>query len=110
MSVLIRVDGRKAIYRSGKWFSSDVALEASLNQLTDQWISTTGGPPIEERDQELAIAAEVANRSGGKVKLHYQSESKRTAAVLFSKRQMKFDFSTTPRRRRAGRAQGATAG
>jgi len=107
MSVLIRVDGRKAIYRSGKWFSSDSELENSLNQLTDQWISATGGPPIEEKDQELAIAAEVANRTGGRVKLHYPSMSKKTAAILFSKRQMTLDFGAPRRRGRAARAQGA---
>lgn len=45
MSVLVRIGNRKAIFRTGVWLCSDPGTETLLNQATESWILSTGGPP-----------------------------------------------------------------
>jgi hypothetical protein len=89
---MIRVGRRKAFFRAGAWRSSDRALEASLNELTQRWLRDTGGPPLKESDQELAIAREMARRTGGRISAHVPSYSQALRRHFFARRQMVFAF------------------
>ena len=93
MSVLVRFGKHKAFLRAGRWVSAHVALEEQLNDETARWLRETGGPPIREIDQERGVAAEMAERFGGKVLLRMRTRSSRSKQAFFELRQLEFDFS-----------------
>lgn len=88
MSVLIRLDGRKAFFRDGAWICADADLEARLNTFTEDWIRATGGPPIQERDPERVVALHVTRALGATVVRHVPSRGDRMRAYFLSRRQM----------------------
>lgn len=92
MSILIRIDGRKAIFRGGVWVASDLSLEARLNTETERWISETGGPPVTDSDPEATCARTIARRVDATVLRHVPSRTSRTREIFFSRRQMKLSF------------------
>lgn len=92
MSVLVRFGKHKAFLRAGLWMSASAALEEKLNQETARWMRETGGPPIREIDQERGVAAEMAQRFGGRILLRMRTRSSRSKQVFFDLRQLEFDF------------------
>ncbi len=92
MSVLVRIGNKKAILRAGQWTCADAEIEKMLNDTTSAWISTTGGPPLGDRDQERTVAREVASRAGGRVLLHLKSNSGASEKYFYNQRQMRLDF------------------
>jgi hypothetical protein len=90
MSVLIRVQGTKAIFRTGAWVSCDPALERDLNLATAVWIEETGGPSLKDRDPERSCAEAVALRVGGVLLRHIPSAGARE--VFLARRQMTLAF------------------
>ncbi|MBM3810669.1 MAG: hypothetical protein FJW20_03425 [Acidimicrobiia bacterium] len=105
MSVLVRVDNRKAILRAGRWVCSDRELESQLNEETSRWISETGGPPIHAADQERTVAKEIAGRFGGRVVLYLKSASGKSEQYFYRQRQLQLDFSSSvPLSRRRAQA------
>jgi hypothetical protein len=92
MSVLIRINGRKAFFRDGAWVCSDRALEARLNAEMEQWIEETGGPLIGARDPEFAAAKEIAARCGGGIVHHVPARGDRGASRFLARRQMTLGF------------------
>jgi hypothetical protein len=96
MSVLVRFGGRVAILRAGEWVSADEQLERQLNEYVMRWFQDTGGPPLREKDQEYAVAAEVARRFGGHIGLRVRNASRASNRLFLNKRQMTFDFSAPP--------------
>ncbi len=91
MGVMIRVDSRKAFLRDGVWKAADPNLEELLNRLTEDWIRTSGGPPLHSRNLELSVAEEMARRFGGRI-ASVVPPSSATASHYLSRRQMSFDF------------------
>lgn len=92
MSVLVRFGNRKAFLRGGVWTSADIDLERTLNVTTRGWIAETGGPKLDDSDQELSVAREMAARLGGKQALHVPATSTKSKAVFVRQRQMEFNF------------------
>lgn len=88
MSVLIRLDGRKAFFRGGAWKCADRELESRLNDCTEDWIRATGGPAIQERDPERVVAVQVCRQLGATVVRHVPSRGDRMRAYFLSRRQM----------------------
>lgn len=106
MPVLVRFDKRKAFLRNGRWRSADTALETSLNEATEEWIRSTGGPPLSDSDQERTVAKEMAERWSGKILIHMRSRTGKSAAYFVEQRQMKFAFGASlPMTRRATAAR-----
>jgi hypothetical protein len=95
MSVLVRIGARKAILRHGVWVSSDQTLEKQLNESTSRWISETGGPRIEARDQEGIVAQEMANRFGGLIHLKTKPKGDQSSRHFLGQRQMTLHFEGT---------------
>ena len=89
MSILIRVEGRKAIFRCGTWLASDRALELRLNVETESWINETGGPLINDSDPEATCARTIAQRLDATVLRHVPSRTSKTRDIFFARRQMK---------------------
>lgn len=92
MSVMVRVGRRKAFFRDATWRSSDLRLEALLNEMTQRWLRDTGGPPLGDYDQELAVAREIARQAGGRIGAHVRSDSQALKRQFFAHRQMEFAF------------------
>ena len=91
MSVLVRIGNRKAIFRTGVWVCSDSGTESLLNQATESWILSTGGPPLDHPDPEHAAANEVIRRVGGEITVHIPAH-RRMRRHFFGRRQMRFEF------------------
>lgn len=91
MGVLIRVGKQKAILRRGRWLAADASLEALLNTRTSSWIAETGGPPLQSKDQESAVATEMARQVGGRVLMHVPAL--RSSKIYIRLRQLRLDFS-----------------
>jgi hypothetical protein len=94
MSVLVRFGKHKAILREGLWLSANRALESLLNQETSGWIRETGGPSLSDRDQERAVAAELADRLGGRITLHVRAQCDEATAPYIQHRQLRFEFNS----------------
>ncbi|MFN7923480.1 MAG: hypothetical protein U0Q16_25485 [Bryobacteraceae bacterium] len=92
MSVLVQFGKRKAILRTGRWLSADLGLERRLNDGTVEWIRSTGGPPVSEKDQERTVAAEMATQFGGRIALYLQSQSGDSEKFFLEHRQLSFAF------------------
>jgi hypothetical protein len=92
MSILIRVDRRKAIFRGGAWVASDRALESHLNAETERWIAETGGPPVTDSDPEATCARTIARRLNATVLRHVPSRTSKTREIFFARRQLKLGF------------------
>ena len=92
MSVLARIGNRKAIFRTGIWVCSDAPTETLLNQATESWILSTGGPPLNHPDPEHAAAHEVIRRVGGQITVHVPAANRRMRRHFFGRRQMRLDF------------------
>ena len=88
MSVLIRLDGRKAFFRGGVWKCADLEVESRLNACTEEWIRSTGGPPIQERDPERVVALYVSRVLGATVIRHVPSRGEKMRAYFLGRRQM----------------------
>lgn len=92
MGVVVKIGRVKAFLRAGEWRSADARLELALNQTTTDWISSTGGPPVDARDPDRHVAEEICRRQGGKVLLSVAASGKTAFRTYLSKRQMRFDF------------------
>lgn len=92
MSVMARLNGRKAIFRGGVWVSSDPRVELLLNDATEAWIRETGGPPLWDRDPEKTAAAAVLERVGARLLSHIPSPGKKTRQLFFARRQFRLEF------------------
>jgi hypothetical protein len=100
MSVLVRFGRRSAFLRAGIWVSADPQLETALNDHTTRWFQS-GGLPATEKDQETAVAREAARQFSGRIALSLASSSKATARYFLSRRQLAFEFTEVPKRRRS---------
>lgn len=92
MGVVVRIGRVKAFLRAGEWRSADLRIERALNQLTTDWISSTGGPPVDAPDPDRLVAQEIIRRQGGKILLSAAASGKTVFRSYLSKRQMSFDF------------------
>lgn len=92
MSVMVRLNGRKAIFRGGTWVASDPGLELLLNDATEEWIRETGGPPLWDRDPEKTAAKAVIEKVGARLTAHVPSPGKKTRQLFFARRQFRLDF------------------
>ncbi len=92
MGVVIKIGGRKAFLREGKWWCADRRLELRLNEETDRWIGETGGPELNSLDPEADVARTISRVCGGSVILQAQARPKRSAALYLARRQYSFDF------------------
>jgi len=86
--VLVRINGQKAILRSGVWRSADPRMEKMLNAATDSWIRQTGGPPLHDRDPERTVAESIVPRLGGRIVLRIPTRQDATRRHYLSRRQM----------------------
>ena len=91
MSVLVRIGNRKAIFRTGVWLCSDRGTEMLLNQATESWIVSTGGPPLNHPDPEHVAAHEVVRRVGGAITMHIPANG-RMRQHFVRRRQMRLEF------------------
>jgi hypothetical protein len=96
MSVLVRFDGKVAILRAGAWVSADGRLERRLNEYMSRWFQETGGPPLRQKDQEYAVATEMARHFSGQIGLRVRNASRVSNRLFLKKRQMTLDFSAPP--------------
>lgn len=92
MSVLVQFGKRKAILRTGRWLSADLGLERRLNEGTVEWIHSTGGPALSDKDQERTVANHMAERHRGRVLIHVPSQTGDSSKYFLEKRQMSFEF------------------
>lgn len=92
MSVLLRVGNWKAFLAAGQWTSASARLERSLNDATREWIQETGGPSIHERNQEKAVALEMARRFDGVILQSLRPASRASERSFWAQRQMQLDF------------------
>lgn len=92
MSVVIRIRRQKAFLRDGEWRCASLEIERELNELQQQWIVETGGPPLASRDPEAVAAREIARRSGARVILHIPADRRNSARTYFARRQLKLAF------------------
>ncbi|MEZ5399650.1 MAG: hypothetical protein R2729_08260 [Bryobacteraceae bacterium] len=80
--------------RTGVWLCCDLGLESLLNRTTTSWIQKTGGPKLNDGDQELTVARHIAGEMDGSVLLHLKSRSTESARRFFEQRQLSFSFDT----------------
>lgn len=92
MSVLVRIGTRKAILREGMWLCADPEIEDRLNEATESWITTTGGPPISDSDPELTVAKTIGARFGARILVHVEPHAGRSREIYFNRRQMGFTY------------------
>jgi hypothetical protein len=92
MSVLVRFGQRKAIFRTGEWLCCDLVLESRLNRATTAWIQDSGGPKLNDTDQEKTVAKHLAGSLGGRVLLHLEAKSRAAQRRFFEQRQLSFNF------------------
>jgi hypothetical protein len=75
MPVLAKINGQKAILRSGEWRSADPRTERILNAATNAWIQRTGGPPLTDADPERRVAEHIVPSLGGRILLRVRAKS-----------------------------------
>lgn len=92
MSVLIRIGRHKAILRDGVWVCADPETEARLNEATESWIATTGGPPISDSDPERTVARTIGALFGARVLLHVEADPGRSRKMYLNRRQMGLNY------------------
>ncbi len=92
MGVVVRIGKVKALLRAGEWRSADLRVEESLNRLTAEWISNTGGPAVGARDPDLDLAKEICRQKNGRVLLSSAASGKTVFQTYLSRRQMTLDF------------------
>ena len=91
MSALVRMGRRAAILRAGQWIAAERELEEALNAHTLAWFQQ-GKAPKPGRDQELAVAQEMARQFGGKVVTHVRTKRNAADKHFLRQRQLGFDF------------------
>jgi len=92
MGVILSLGKHKAVLRRGEWRCADLGWERCLNRWTEEWLKSGDAPGLEETDQEMAVAREMANRAGGRVLYVARSSPARTARDFFPKRQYRLAF------------------
>jgi hypothetical protein len=92
MPALVRYGRRKAIFRDGRWLSSNSALEDQLNAETDQWISATGGPAVHDAEPERTTARTIAERTGGRFTTYIRPRGAASRHLFLARRQMRMEF------------------
>jgi hypothetical protein len=92
MGVILSLGKHKAVLRHGEWRCADLGWERCLNRWTEEWLQSGDAPGLEEADQELAVAREMANRAGGRVLYVARSSPERTVRDFFPKRQYRLEF------------------
>lgn len=92
MGVIVSFGKQRALLRRGEWRCADLDLERRLNDWTEQWLQSGSAPRLEEADQELAVAREMAARAGGRVMYAARGAPERSVRDFFPKRQFKLAF------------------
>lgn len=92
MGVVVSIRRKKAFLRDGEWRSCEQELEDALNQATDSWIQSTGGPALDSVDPEYEVAKHMLRIYGGRIVLRVQAPPKEATRQYFSKRQYKLAF------------------
>jgi hypothetical protein len=92
MGVIVSFGKQRALLRRGEWRCADLDLERRLNEWTEQWLQSGSAPRLEEADQELAVAREMAARAGGRVMYAARGAPERSVRDFFPKRQFKLAF------------------
>lgn len=90
---MVRFGRKKAFLRRGSWVCSDRELERLLADTTEDWFQETGGPPLQDKNHEYAVARAISERLGGRIARRTPGSSPKAAAIYISRRQMKLDFS-----------------
>ena len=88
---MVRFGRRTAILRAGRWVSADLEFEAELNRHTSNWFQQ-GLAPARTKDQEKAVAEEIARQFGGRLAVHLRTRRSASDKHFFSQRQLGFDF------------------
>lgn len=92
MGIIARFGVRKAIYRKGRWMAADRSLEAQLNSATDEWIQSTGGPPIWDHDPERTTATRICESLSGRVTRHIRDPTPALREEFLRRRQIGLPF------------------
>lgn len=92
MGIILSLGRHKALLRRGEWRCADLEWERRLNQWTEEWLQSGQAPGMEEANQELAVAREMAARSGGRVLYMARSSPERVLRDFFPKRQYRLAF------------------
>lgn len=92
MGIILSLGKHKAVLRRGEWRCADLGWERRLNQWTEEWLQSGQAPSLAEANQELAVAKEMAARSGGRVLYVARSSPERAVRDFFPKRQYKLAF------------------
>ncbi|MGQ9918284.1 MAG: hypothetical protein ACUVS7_12775 [Bryobacteraceae bacterium] len=92
MGVIVSFGRQRALLRRGEWRCADAQLERQLNEWTEEWLRSGRAPRLDQADQELAVAREMAARGGGRVMYVARGAPERAVRDFFPKRQLKFAF------------------
>lgn len=92
MGVILSLGKHKAVLRRGEWRCADLEWERRLNHWTEEWLQSGQAPGLAEANQELAVAREMAARSGGRVLYVARSAPERVVRDFFAKRQYRLAF------------------
>jgi hypothetical protein len=92
MGIILSVGKHKAVLRRGEWRCAYLPMERLLNHWTEEWLQSGHAPSLAEADQELAVAREMAARSGGRVLYVARSSPERVVRDFFAKRQYRLAF------------------
>lgn len=92
MGIILSLGKHKAVLRRGEWRCADLGWERRLNRWTEEWLKSGQAPGLAEANQELAVANEMAARSGGRVLYVARSSPARAVRDFFPKRQYKLAF------------------
>lgn len=92
MGVIVSIGRHRALLRRGEWRCADLALERRLNEWTEQWLQSNQAPGLDDANQEIAVAQEMAARTGGRVIYAARSAPERSVRDFFLKRQFRLAF------------------
>ncbi|MEJ5366991.1 MAG: hypothetical protein WHT08_01650 [Bryobacteraceae bacterium] len=92
MGVIVSIGKHRAWLRRGEWRCADLRLERRLNEWTEEWLQSGSAPRLDDADQELAVAREMAARAGGRVMYSARTSPERTVRDFFPKRQFRLAF------------------
>ncbi len=92
MGVIVSIGRQRAFLRRGEWRCADLEMERRLNRWTEEWLQSGHAPGLDEEDQELAVAREMAARTGGRVMHAARSAPERAMRYFFHKRQLRLTF------------------
>lgn len=92
MGVIVSFGKHRAVLRRGEWRCADLEMERRLNDWTEQWLQSGSAPRLDDADQEMAVAREMAARVGGRVMYAARGLPERTVRDFFAKRQFKLAF------------------